>query len=190
MGFPYPYPLGLPKGSVRATLTLLLSVNLIVLSINQDPIAVNMSTLVAVALTFYFGGKMRTPSPVPTSVEASQRAWGLPAGTIRFILILLFGGAAYYIRFVQEKPLENFFIDIIYIILGYLIGTSFNKIKSIFIKTKDDGVDFVDHLKALLALGITGYVVYLAQIDPSSQLTKDISFITSIFLGFYFGSRQ
>ncbi|MHA2089699.1 MAG: hypothetical protein ACW98K_02470, partial [Candidatus Kariarchaeaceae archaeon] len=89
----YPYPLGLPKGSVRATLTLLVSINYILLTIDEKfELATSLSPIVAVALSFYFGGRMRSASITPTAVkvDASQRAWGLPAGSIRSILVLLF----------------------------------------------------------------------------------------------------
>lgn len=190
MGFPFPFPLGLPKGSVRATMTLLLSINLVILSIYEDPVAAKLATVVAVALTFYFGGKMRATTPVPRSVEPSLRAWGLPAGTIRFLLIAIFGGGIYYIQYVKHNTLPDFFLEIIYVIVGYLMGTSFNRIKAIFMDPKDEGVDFLDHLKAIFAIAVTIFVVYLTQTKPTSQLTEDSIFFTSIFLGFYFGSRQ
>ncbi len=133
---------------------------------------------------------MRVTTPVPRSVEASLRAWGLPAGTIRFLLIAIFGAGIYYIQFVKSNTIPDFFLEIIYVIVGYLIGTSFNKIKAIFMDPKDDGVDFLDHLKALFALAVTIFVVYLTLTEPASQLTEDVIFLTTIFLGFYFGSRQ
>ncbi len=53
------YPLGLPKGSVRATITIALSIDLVWLSIEGELIANRLATLTAIALTFYFGGKMQ-----------------------------------------------------------------------------------------------------------------------------------
>jgi hypothetical protein len=190
----YPYPLGLPKGSVRATLTLLVSINYILLTIDEKyELATSLSPIVAVALSFYFGGRMRSASIRPTAVkvDASQRAWGLPAGTIRLILILLFGGAAAYLYYDQEA-IPDFFIEAINLILGYLLGQLFTQMRvKIFGKDEEtDTANIVDHIKAIGVVAVTAGTVYLTLADPDSSLLEDWIKLASIVLGFYFGSRK
>ncbi|MHA2254190.1 MAG: hypothetical protein ACXAD7_27835, partial [Candidatus Kariarchaeaceae archaeon] len=132
------YPLWLPKGTVRSTLTLILSVNFILLTIDESEYAGSLSTIVAVALSFYFGGRMRGKGIAPvTSVDRSQRAWGLPAGTIRIILILLFAGATYYI-YNDTDSIPDEFTEVINLILGYLLGQFFTKIQIKLFGKKDE----------------------------------------------------
>ncbi|MDH5403109.1 MAG: hypothetical protein OEZ01_03210 [Candidatus Heimdallarchaeota archaeon] len=190
MGFPYPYPLGLPKGSVRSTITLLLSIDLLLLMMYDSKYAESMTTVVVVALTFYFGGRMRG-APVPRDKsDKSIRAWGLPAGTIRTILILLYGGFSVF-YYLEHSSLPNYLLEIIYIIAGYLIGHYFNKVRRHFFH-KDTGsvsIGFLDHLKAIVMLGvtITTLIITLITTDPA-QIFLWIN-LASIILGFYFGER-
>ena len=191
----YPYPLGLPKSSVRATLTLILSVNFIWLTIDESELAGPLSTIVAVSLSFYFGGRMRGKSISPTtSIDRSQRAWGLPAGTIRLILILLFGGATYYV-FSKTDSVPDNFTEVINLILGYLLGQFFTKMRVRFFgRDEDDKAGIVDHLKAILAVAITGLTFYITVFEDNVVdawiLTVDFILLSSIVLGFYFGARK
>lgn len=187
----YPHPLGLPKGSVRATLTLLLSINLIILAIDKKTeFAEALSTIVAVALSFYFGGRMRAHSPTPVvEVDRGQRAWGLPAGSIRTILILLFGGAALFI-YNETKTLPDYFNEVINLILGYLLGQSFTKSREKIFGKKEDKVGIVDHIKALAVIVITAITFYLTIFDNKNSIIDDWILLSSIVLGFYFGARK
>ncbi len=191
MGFPYNHPLGLPKGSVRATITLMLSLDLVWLSINDSPLADQVTTMTVVALTFYFGGKMRNTAPLPRNTDASLRAWGLPAGSIRTILILIFGSASAYL-FVRDGSIPNYLQEVINIIFGYLFGKFFQGMrKKMFGDDKEKtGVGIVDHLKSILALGVTSTAIYYTIFLVSNSLTGLLILTTSAFLGFYFGARD
>lgn len=191
MGFPYPYPLGLPKGTVRATLTLSLSIDLIYLTFVEETIADQLATLVIVALTFYFGGKMRAMSPIPRTVDAGQRAFGLPAGTVRTTLMLLFGGTFGYIYLVQGRTIPTYLLEIGYIIGGYILGKVFNSIRNLFKgDDEEDKITIVDHLKSITAIILTGITIYLTVISPDDRLTSIWVLIASAVLGFYFSARE
>ncbi|MCY3410822.1 MAG: hypothetical protein INQ03_04205 [Candidatus Heimdallarchaeota archaeon] len=189
MGFPYPFPLGLPKGSVRATITLALALDLTYLAIKNSDLATNVATMAIVSLTFYFGGKFRNTAPVPRSTDRGLRAWGLPAGSIRTILTIIFLGTAGYIFFIQGT-LPDYLLEIINIILGFGAGKIFLAIRKKYFGKEDDKTGIVDHLKALLMLGITGFSIYLTIADPLNALTTTIVFVSSVALGFYFGARN
>lgn len=191
MGFPYPYPLGLPKGSVRATLTLILSLDLVWLSLQQSAIADQVTTMTVVSLTFYFGGKMRSSAPIPRNTDASLRAWGLPAGTIRSLLIIIFGATSAYLQFIGDG-IPDYLLKVINIIVGYLGGRMFEKIRNKIFKTDPENkkVGIIDHLKALLAIAVTAPTLYFTIFLPTNELTSPLILITSIVLGFYFGARD
>ena len=198
MGFPYPYPLGLPKGSVRATITMALSINLIVLTFYNSDYATYVSTMAAVSITFYFGGRMRSGKAIiPRDAPSSQRAWGLPAGTIRTMLFLLFVGTAGYLFYNSNydfSSVPSYLFDIMNIIIGYVIGRSFNKIRNKVIKKKDEEgnasqATIFDHLKALVVLAIVAYSIYMTHIGLNQEVVT-IILIANILLGFYFGERD
>lgn len=182
----YPYPLGLPKGTVRATITLLLSVNLVYLTFIQSAVADAMASITLVSLTFYFGGRMRAAGIIPRDIDRSQRAWGLPAGSIRLILILLFGGSTYYF-FAYQDLIPQYFVEVIYLIAGYLGGRIFSKF---FVRDDDRKNKITDHLKALLAMGVTFTTLTFSIIDPASDLTQLMIYATAIGVSFYFGARE
>ncbi len=185
MGFPYPYPLGLPKGTVRATLTLSLSINLLYLSYFDLPDAETFSSVVAVALAFYFGGRIRGGDPSGEK-SAGERAFALPAGTVRSILILLFAGYSFYLIYL-DMTIPKYLLEVNYLISGYILGALFRKI---FLKEKKDGVGLVQHLKSLIAIAITALAIFMSNVYPSEQLTLYSIQGASLFLGFYFGSRD
>ncbi|MCH8908874.1 MAG: hypothetical protein IH840_17445, partial [Candidatus Heimdallarchaeota archaeon] len=163
MGFPYPHPLGLPKGSVRATITLSITINLILLTFDQskEELANLIAVAAAVSMTFYFGGRMRGIQVTPRDridetideaskkLAASERAWGLPAGTIRGMLILIFATTLGYLQF-QGDEIPDALLEIINIIGGFLLGRGFNRVKlAIFGDQPHIGTTIIDHLKAL-----------------------------------------
>lgn len=191
MGFPYNHPLGLPKGSVRATITLLLSVELALLTILNNSIAESIATMTLVGVVFYFGGKMRVDSMIPRNAERSLRAWGLPAGSIRTLLILIFGGTIGYLYFYEEAIIPTYFIEVINIIAGYLAGRTFEFFRDkLFKKSEEDKVSIIDHLKSLAILGLTVVTIFYSFTSPGIDLTALLIVISSWTLGFYFGARD
>ncbi|MHA2503784.1 MAG: hypothetical protein ACXAE3_13065 [Candidatus Kariarchaeaceae archaeon] len=193
MGFPYPYPLGLPKGTVRASLTLSLSITLVLLTLSEEPIANQLATLVVVSLTFYFGGKMRAMSALPRLADPGTRAFGLPAGSVRFTLMSLFGGTFAYLYFVEQREFPVYLLEIGYIIGGYLLGKTFIRIRKLLARPKEgeeDKITIVDHLKSLAAISLTGVTIYFVFSAPRDELTSLWVLIASAVLGFYFSSRE
>lgn len=190
MGFPYPYPLGLPKGSVRATLTLVLSANFIVLQYYNISIAENFSVLIAISLTFYFGGRMRVTStltPKQTD-DASLRAWGMPVGTIRVVLYVVFTALGVYV-YLQNGDLPNYLQSIINLMYGHLLGSIWNSIKGK--KANKRGKAIFGHLQAILAIVVVAFTYYITLVAPIAIALQDMWIdVASITLGFYFGERK
>ena len=190
MGFPYPYPLGLPKGSVRSTITMAVSISLAVLINRSSPYANSMSVAAAVCITFYFGGRMRGSAITPRDTNRGQRAWGLPAGTIRSMLTLLYIGIGYYL-YTKGKDIPDFLIEILNIIIGYIIGHNFNRFRNRFFPRDPNatGVHWFDHLKAIFVLTLTGLTVYNTIYEVFPHVNWWI-FALNVAVGFYFAERS
>ena len=185
------HPLGLPKGSVRATITIALSIDLVWLSIEKEPIANQLATLTAIALTFYFGGKIRAEIPIPKSATASERAWGLPAGTIRFLIIVIFSFGIYQLMIVEGRNfLPSYYLEVIYSVIGYNIGMIYMKVRKRLFPNPKSGAGFFDHLKSLAFLGLTGITIFYTIYHSTSQTTENLIFGATVLLGFYFGVRD
>lgn len=196
MGFPYPYPLGLPKGSVRATLTLLLSTDLFLITIREEPFADQVASIVLVALAFYFGGRMRARGmviPRDTSTRA-DRAWGLPSGTIRTILIIFFIFQVLYLQYIGIS-IPDYYIDIATIIFGFLFGRTFNRFKVAFRRRRGveeerlNKTSLIEHLNAVAAIAIVGFTFYVTAFNPTFQFLEQWIAAAAIYLGFYYGER-
>lgn len=186
MGFPYPYPLGLPKGTVRASLTISVSVNLLFLTYYDMADATAFSSVVAVALAFYFGGRIRGGDPSDKPKTAAERAFALPAGTVRSFLIIMFAGFSGYLLYTGAQ-LPRYLLEVISLIAGYIFGVIF---RHIFHKDKSGKVSLLQHLKSILAIAITALSIYMSISLPGDILTNYAIQGASLFLGFYFGSRD
>ncbi len=197
MGFPYPYPLGLPKGTVRSTLTILLSIDLFIITLREEPFAEQVASIVLVALAFYFGGRMRSKGTiVPRSPTArADRAWGLPAGTIRTLLILMYSAFGVYL-IINGKPIPDYYVEIATIIVGYLIGQMFNKVKVAFRRkrgVKEEHLhktSLIEHMNAILAITIVSITIYFTIYQDTFKFLDFWINLASIYLGFYYGERN
>ncbi len=197
MGFPYPYPLGLPKGTVRATLTLLLSVDLFLITLREEPYADQVASIVLVALAFYFGGRMRARGMVipRDSTTRADRAWGLPSGTIRTILIVFFVFQVLYLQSLG-RSIPPYYVDIATIIFGFLFGRTFNRIKVAFRRRRGVEEDrlnktsLIEHMNAVLAIVVVSITFYVTVYIPSFELLDQWIGAAAIYLGFYYGERS
>jgi hypothetical protein len=88
---PYRHPLGLPAGSIRALLSLLiLGLLWLLLAVpeqpGKNPIQVPMALYCLLALVFHFFGSHG--HSIPSSASGQPAPWHLPRGTFRIIMVL------------------------------------------------------------------------------------------------------
>lgn len=190
MGFPYPYPLGLPKGTVRASITLIYLGLLTYFVLLGDLLYEKLATSVSVMVAFYFDGRIR--GTMSSSIAGpGERAFGLPAKTVRTIIlldILLLWGYSYYF----EGIIPSFLNELVIMILGYLAGALFYEIKTIIFgpRSTSSSNSWLDHLKALIVLGFTLFFA-TAIISGYAGSADEWLFNTSYVLaGFYYGERR
>ncbi len=190
MGFPYPYPLGLPRGSVRASITLIYLGLLTYFVLLGDPLYEKLATSVSVMVAFYFDGRIR--GTMSSGVAGSgERAFGLPPKTIRTIVlldILLLWVYTYYF----EGYIPPFLNELLIIILGYISGTLFFEIKRLVFKPSKtpSANSWIDHLKACVILGFS--ILFAGTLLTGfAGASDEWLFNTSYVLaGFYYGERR
>lgn len=190
-------PLGLPTGSVRALLTLLILavvVHEIVLGRHVDVI---WTETLVIALAYYFTYRRFVTLPREVLVRLEKEGalsrepnpLGLPRHTIRFLIVVtLIGLGAYLYR--EDRLLEPQVITILGTALCYLLGVFVSGFTSWWSKGhKTLATHFWEDMKAaivLLTVGVTAGLYFLKSpnLVPSWLQTTTVGLVL-----FYFGSR-
>ncbi len=125
-----PPPLGMPTGSVRAVLALIMCASIWYLAIhpeiNSGQIPTPLLDSVILVIGFYFGVRAGTgtaalaPTPAATGTKVKQPLH-LPRGSIRTILLLGFFGTIAYVVY-KGLGFPTGFDLILQVITSYLIG--------------------------------------------------------------------
>ncbi len=180
-------PLGLPRGSIRALVTLAVAASCWVLMIGDQPVPHYLLNLLLAIVGYYFGFRQKTAAANPAT-EAYVRApepLHLPGGSIRTILILGFVISALAVglhgRMIDLAHLE-FFLLLAGLVAGYFFSRMF--------RAADAGTcSRVNHLKGLAAVMAAGWLAvglwsgaYLKQ--------PHLGLIPACIITFYFGSRS
>ena len=132
-----PTPLGLPQGSVRAILALVLCGSLwyqVVRGVPLEPVLLDSALLV---VAFYFGVRSTAPPSQPVtpsggppgvpSLASVKQPLHLPRGTVRGILLLGFFGVIAYLLF-KNRSLNEEFVLILQVLGSYLVGFAVSQI--------------------------------------------------------------
>ena len=190
-------PLGLPRGSVRAILTLL-TVAVVVVQVIRDKEVENLwvETLMIV-LAYYFTSRrfIHLPAEVIQRLEAEGHVEHegnplyLPRHSIRVSLFLTFVGLAIYL-YREGRMLEPQALSILGVVFAFLLGVIASAILAWWTKGKQPKVIvWWEDLKAgvvLLVLIVTATAYFL---DMSDDLPRHLRSATLGLVLFYFGSR-
>jgi hypothetical protein len=201
--------LGLPAGSVRAILSLsILGLSwLLVLfapkgtgDVRQVPMEfIYLQLLMILILGHYFTARITPPA------EGESSALGLPRGTVRFLIVLAYGGLAYYLYHQSRELTYDFrmtgnqilFVGLMF--LGFILGHYFTLITLWFIRPSRDIPGWVLDIQAWFAIIAMGglLVVLLITLVINPGVAADQKIDTSNFeaglaavVGFYFGARE
>jgi len=189
----YPAPLGLPQGSVRAILALVLCGSLwyqVVKDLAVTPILLESSLLV---VAFYFGVRSTAPASapvIPTAVPV-KHPLRLPRGSVRGILLFGFFAVIAFL-WLKGRPLEQEFVLILQVLASYLIGFAIASVierRQRLGKRPSTVVAVFRNLNAVWAIGLTVYmcgVLLLGWRDFYPQLTGNA---LAWIVAYYFGSR-
>lgn len=195
-------PLGIPRGSIRALLTILVVGFIVMQTSQKQTIGLLWSETLMIMLAHYFTSRrfVELPRELREQLEAEGKIpqdanpLYLPKHSIRGLIVLSFAGLAWYLhregRLLDPKPLT-----ILGPVAGYFLGILAKVVVGWF--RKEGGTkpaNWWDDVKALATLLIVGATVAVEISNLGKQLPFGISqeqlestMLTLVL--FYFGSR-
>jgi hypothetical protein len=179
-------PLGLPTGSVRALLTLLIVAVVVVQSVRGQEIELLWAETLMIALAHYFTTRrfLNLPPDVirrlakEGHVEPEANPLFLPRFSIRLILLATFAGLAVYL-YQKNQLLDSPALPILGVVAAYVLGimAGFRRVR------------WFEDLKAavvLLVLLATALPYFLNRPD---LVPNQMRYVALGLVLFYFGSR-
>jgi hypothetical protein len=190
-------PLGLPTGSVRAFLTLLIVGVVIVESVRGHALPELWSETLLIALAHYFtsrrfiGLRQNALAQLESQglIEKESNPLYLPRHSIRAIIVLAFAGLAYYLIKEQGKKFHEL-PPVLVTVAAYLLGTF---ARAILVWRAKGSVGKVSRLwedvKALAVILVLGGVAAAYCLGHGDMVDAHFRNATLALVLFYFGSR-
>jgi len=190
-------PLGLPTGSVRAVLTLLILAIVVHEIVLQRKVEVIWTETLVISLAYYFTYRRFVSLSRDVLIRLEREGaiphepnpLGLPKHTIRILIVLTFGGLGAYL-YREGRLLEPQVLTIFGTVLCYLLGVFVSAFAAWWSKGhKTLGSHVWEDLKAvavLLAVGATATLHFMSGPDmvPGWLQPATVGLVL-----FYFGSR-
>lgn len=190
-------PLGLPTGSVRALLTLIVVAVVVArVALGRSPDPLWIETLL-IALAHYFTSRRFVSlSPAVLQrleqegvIEKERHPLYLPKNSIRTIIIGSFVGLGIYL-YREPKLVTPEAIALLSMVFAYLLGAIVRSVSSWFSKRRAQPITGVwGDIKALIVLGAIIVAAVPAVLDVGIQLPPLVDRIALGLTLFYFGSR-
>jgi len=200
------HALGLPSGSIRALLAILVFGTLWALLLVQPGAEIPdyLRDLLFIIMGHYFAARHRAsedPEPSPPPLF-------LPSGSVRLLLIA--GSVAVAVLLFRRGQLtsldRNPGVVTLLLVGGFLLGVAMNAAMSWWRNRGHRTPRFVEDVRALLSLVAAGLLIFLVwnrllQVVPPSQIDRLIppdihlgrfgpEHLLAAVVGFYFGSRS
>lgn len=185
-----PPPLGLPKGSVRALVAMVMAATVLVLVIRGHDVPGALASLLLTIIGFYFGFRAKSATlsdRLYDPTAARELPLYLPPGAIRLMLILCFIAAGALLasrgRLGATREQAEFFV----ILAGLVVGHYFAKV---FRPIGRGSKAVLGHVKALVVMALTASLasVFISNADASMSQWSVIGLCATV--SFYFGSRS
>lgn len=197
-------PLGMPTGSVRALLTLILVAVVIVRIVRGDDLAENSQfqdplwiEALLIALSHYFTSRRFVDLPPDALrrleddgvVERERQPLFLPKNTIRLGIVAAFGWLAYYL-YSHDRLLHGNDGALLALMGAFLLGATFRRIGNFLRRGNPKrSAGTMGDLKALVVL-IAMLVVAIPEfLGSHDALPPMVHRIALALMLFYFGSR-
>lgn len=190
-------PLGLPVGSVRALLTMII-VGVVILDLvrGRDPDVLWIETLL-IAMAHYFTSRRFVSLPPDVVhrleqegvLEEERQPLFLPRHTIRTLIVAAFAGVAFYL-YREGRLLEPRSISLLGIVFAYLFGTFVRGIKT-WLSRKRSGPPsrFWGDAQALIVLASLAIIAVPEMLGQPELLPPEAHKVALGLVLFYFGSR-
>ncbi len=195
---PLRHPLGLPAGSVRAALTLMVVAFIVYQTATKHEIGLLWSETLMIVLAHYFTSRRFVELPKEVKEDLITRGiyphdeqpLFLPRHTIRTVIILAFVGLAIFL-FREGRLFDRQSIAIVGTVGAYFLGLLVNAIVRWW-RGEKRGAGWWDDTKAVITLLIvaTTLIVELTGLSTALPIkTEDLQNATLGLILFYFGSR-
>ena len=179
-------PIGLPRGSVRALLTLLIVAVVIVQLGRGREVELLWTETLMIALAHYFTSRRfirLSPDVIRRlteegHIEAEPRPLYLPQYSIRLILVVAFIGLAVYL-YRQDRLFQSQAVSILGVVFAYLLG----------IVARLRSVRGWEDFKAIAVLLVLLCTAVPSLMDRGELVPHQFRDITLGLVLFYFGSR-
>jgi hypothetical protein len=190
-------PLGLPSGSVRALLTLLIVAVVITQVVRGREVEPLWTETLMIALAHYFTSRrfinlapdLMRRLETEGRVEAEAHPLYLPRHTVRALLILVFVGLAVYL-FRQDQLLQPPALSILGVVFSYMLGILARALLLWWTKgRKTNTIQWWEDIKALVVLLALMLTAGAYLLDRSDLVPHQVRNATLGLVLFYFGSR-
>jgi hypothetical protein len=190
-------PLGLPSGSVRALMTLLVVAVVIVQVCRRREIEPLWTETLMIALAHYFTSRRfinLTPEvirrlEIDGHVEVEANPLFLPRHSIRALIVLAFAALAVYV-YRQDQLFDSPALSILGVVSSYLLGTLVRSLIGWWHKTEDSRtLRGWEDLKAAIVLCVLLFTATAYLLDRPEVVPHHLRNLTLGLVLFYFGSR-
>lgn len=195
---PPPPPLGLPVGSVRALLALLVVSIVIAEVVRGHQLSIALTEALMLVLALYFSTRrILSVSPAVLArlesegqVPRERQPLFLPRFAIRILILLSFAGTAAFLF--QQGRLANLqSLSSLGLVAAYLAGVVCRPVGRV-LRRKEFAASLLDRfadLRALLVLGAAGTLAAFYWLDMHGQLPNWADHGALTLVLFYFGAR-
>ncbi|MBS0260499.1 MAG: hypothetical protein JSS02_00975 [Planctomycetes bacterium] len=190
-------PLGLPTGSIRALLTLLILAIVVHEVVLQRPVTVIWNETLVIALAYYFSYRrfVALPAEVITRLEADgtlpreRNPLFLPRLSVRFVILLVIGGLAAYL-YREQRLFEPQVVTMFGTMLCYLVGVLVRGVTAWWTKGEKSLATHVwEDLKAVAVVLTVAATACLYFLTGPEMVPHWLETATVGLVLFYFGSR-
>jgi hypothetical protein len=194
------HPLGLPAGSVRALLCLVVLAFLVLQTARGVRVDVVWNEALMIMLAHYFttrrfvplSSDLRAKLEATGEIEPDENPLHLPKHSVRILMIAAFGGLAIYLHD-QQRLFEPQSLSLLVSVGAYLLGITVRGVLAWWSqRTGIKSPDWWSDLKALATIGVVLTAVGLQLIGAKMIFGLDSSRLQDFSLGlvlYYFGSR-
>ncbi|MBN2018994.1 MAG: hypothetical protein JW749_02080 [Sedimentisphaerales bacterium] len=182
-------PLYLPRGSIRAISAIALSVCCWVLIFRDSSAPAYLLGLILTIIGYYFGFRKKLAeahSKIYDAAAEEHEPLLLPAGFIRFFIIIGFAVAAFAL-YARGMLLEQDFLEFYVVLAGLIIGHLYARLASSLFGFRT--LNLLNHLNGVIVLSCVAWlaILLLAGIYEDNVRT---ALALSCVVSFYFGSRS
>jgi hypothetical protein len=190
-------PLGLPNGSVRALLTILIVAVVISQVARGQVVSTLWTETLMIALAHYFSTRRfikLAPELIHQleaagAVETELHPLFLPNRSIRIMIFAAFGGLAIYL-YAKGRLLEPEALSILGVVFAYFFGTIARMALHWWTKGKQThAVRGWQDIKALVVIAVLAYTAGDYLLNPGHPPSTGLRNTTLGMVLFYFGSR-